>query len=180
MAHAQQRAFIERVVHSHPRHFESSTVVEIGSLNINGTVRDYFVDPVQYVGVDLAEGACVDMVCDGQDVDLPSDSCDVAISTECFEHNPNWRETFLNMVRMTRPGGLVIFTCATTGRAEHGTARTTPHDSPFTVAQGWTYYRNLTADDFLDLGLTDLFRQYEFDVNAASHDLYFYGIKADA
>lgn len=33
---------------------------------------------------------------------------DITISCNCFEHNPYWRETFLNMHRMTKEGGLCL------------------------------------------------------------------------
>ena len=79
------------------------------------------------------------------------------------------------MVRMATH--LVIFTCATVGRREHGTTRTTPADSPFTVSKGWDYYRNLTADDFAHLDLDSMFTEYEFSTNEVTHDLYFWGLK---
>jgi hypothetical protein len=72
-------------------------------------------------------------------------------------------------------GNLVVFTCATEGRPEHGTTRTTPADSPFTLE--WDYYRNLTEQDFRVLDLDRIFREYGFSVNENSKDLYFWGFK---
>ncbi len=73
----------------------------------------------------------------------------MTISAECFEHNPLWRETFSNMYRMTKKGGVLIITCASTGRIEHGTARSVKStDSPGTTAVGWDYDMNLTQNDF--------------------------------
>ena len=177
MAHPKQRQFLQSVVDSHPEFFSGGKIIEIGSLNINGTVRDFFVQPDEYFGVDLSPGPCVDLVEEGQNVDFPNEYFDVAISAECFEHNPQWEATFVNMIRMTRSGGLVVFTCATEGRKEHGTTRSEPETSPFTVEKGWDYYRNLTADDFAHLGIDDLFVTYEFSVQSEVHDLYFYGLK---
>jgi len=69
-------------------------------------------------------------------------------------------------------------TCATTGREEHGTERTTPKDSPLTIAKGWNYYKNLTVDDFCDaFNLDEIFLNYEFSENLRSKDLYFWGVK---
>lgn len=142
-------------------------------MNINGTVRDFF-DTGRYLGVDVAEGHGVDLVAPGQDLQFPDNWFDVAVSAECFEHNPQWLETFTNMHRMASK--FVIFTCATEGRPEHGTTRTTPEDSPFTLT--WNYYQNLTEQDFRDaLDFDSLFQQYEFTTNEHSHDLYFWGIK---
>jgi SAM-dependent methyltransferase len=181
MAHDAQRQFLGTLVQQMPHVFAGTSVLEIGSLNINGTVRDFFHDSTEYVGVDLCEGPCVDLVASGHEVAFPDNHFDVTISTECFEHNPFWQETFANMIRMTRPGGMVIVTCATTGRAEHGTSRTTPADSPNTVALGWDYYRNLTPEDFKALDVMAAFNgHYLMATNPDSHDLYFSGLKGAA
>jgi hypothetical protein len=68
----------------------------------------------------------------------------------------------------------VVFTCASTGRAEHGTSRTTPADSPFTVE--WDYYRNLDETDFLENYDFSVFDFYRFVYNSDSCDLYFVGV----
>jgi hypothetical protein len=174
MAHEQQREFFESVKAQFPQFFDNVNVIEIGSLNINGTVRDFYTNTTGYIGVDLDEGRDVDLVMEGQDVDFPDRSFDVAVSAECFEHNPYWAETFLNMYRMADK--FVVFTCASTGRAEHGTSRTTPENSPFTVK--WDYYRNLNANDFKNnFDLDFMFKEHYFLYNMTSCDLYFWGIK---
>lgn len=169
MAHPEQRQFFTRLQAEFPQMFTDVSVLEIGSLNINGTIRDFF-DAREYVGMDIATGAGVDVVAEGQDLTYPDGAFDVTVSAECFEHNPCWFETFENMVRMSKRW--VVFTCASEGRPEHGTSRTTPEDSPFTVE--WDYYRNLTEDDFaaFDFGVFEFCR---FEVNTVSHDLYFVG-----
>jgi hypothetical protein len=83
------------------------------------------------------------------------------------------------MHRMIKCGGVVIMTCATTGRVEHGTTRTDPAFSPGTSSLGWDYYRNLTQADFeRALPIADMFNSYAFYVGRTSHDLYFWGVKA--
>jgi SAM-dependent methyltransferase len=100
------------------------------------------------------------------------------LSAECFEHNPFWVETFANMLRMTRPGGLVAFSCASTGRPEHGTARTGINMSPLTHAQGWDHYRNLDAEDFMNtFHLQGWFEYFHFLYSPRMFDLYFYGFR---
>lgn len=177
MAHKEQGEYISSVKNRHSSFFSGKRVLEIGSLNINGTVRNFF-DGCEYIGVDVGEGPGVDIVISGHEYDSDH-AFDCTISCECFEHNPFWLETFLNMVRLTKAGGLVIFTCATTGRPEHGTERTTPQDSPLTIGKGWSYYKNLTEEDFTkQLNMEALFDTYAFAVNSSSCDLYFEGIKA--
>jgi SAM-dependent methyltransferase len=131
------------------------------------------------VGVDLTDGPGVDRVGYGHELDEPDDSFDVAISGECFEHDPHWSDTFRTMVRVTRPGGVVAFTCASTGRPEHGTTRTDPSLSPGTQSQGWDYYQNRTEGDFAALPLQDWFAAWRFWYVRTSLDLFFAGVRHD-
>lgn len=177
MSHRQQLEFVERVRAKHPSFFTGRKVVEIGSLDINGSIRQYFHD-CDYTGVDVAPGPGVDLVADGAELDSHSQQYDVVASCEMFEHNPKWAQTWRNMINLCRPGGLIFFSCATIGRPEHGTSRTSPSDSPLTVAKGWTHYRNLVRADFLDLtNFGEVFSEYEFSVDRSHCDLYFWGIK---
>jgi SAM-dependent methyltransferase len=177
MAHFQQKKFVEEVRAHFPDFFGRSKVLEVGSWNVTGTVRDFFLSS-DYLGVDVATGPCVDFVGSGETLDLPTGSFDVVISCECFEHNPFWLETFVNMARMLRPGGLFVFTCAGVGRGEHGTSRTSPSVSLTASGQHRDYYRNLEKRDFEDrIDLKIHFAQYAFFDNRYSKDLYFVGVK---
>lgn len=176
MSHWEQRDFVQKIKDKLPNYFTNQKVLEVGSLDINGTVRDFFSD-CNYTGLDVSVGKSVDVVCEGQNYNAPDSTYDVVCSAECFEHNPYWFETFENMIRLCKNGGLVFFTCATDGRAEHGTSRTTPLDSPLTVDMGWDYYRNLNESDFRNqMNFDSYFKEYGFEVNDKSHDLYFWGI----
>lgn len=176
--HEAQTNFLVRMKEKFPDSFQNCKVLEIGSLDINGTIRVLF-ENCEYVGVDVGEGPCVDVVCSGHEYDSPDNSFDTVVSSECFEHNPFWKETFANMHRACKPGGVVMFTCATDGRPEHGTNRTQPWASRLTVEIGWgDYYKNLNSHDFeTSFNLNEMFESYEFSVEIFSHDLYFYGVK---
>ena len=82
---------------------------------------------------------------------------------------------------MLKPNGMLCFTCASTGRAEHGTRRTTPQDSYGTIGNVedmFDYYKNLTVQDINDvLNLDELFSEWDTYYNTKSFDLYFVGIK---
>lgn len=169
MSHQSQLDFVARVRKQFPQYFMSRKVLEVGSLDINGSVRQFFED-CDYTGVDIGEGKGVDLVSKGEDLTFPDNHFDVAISCECFEHNPEWVSTFANMVRMT--SGLIIMTCATTGRPEHGTRRTSPSDAPFCG----DYYRNLTEQDIRDNCDLSKFSLYQFSTCSSPADLYFYGL----
>jgi SAM-dependent methyltransferase len=177
MAHYQQLKFIELSKQQFPDFFRGKNVIEIGSWDANGSVRSFFSE-CRYVGVDIAEGKGVDLVHSGQDVNFPDNEFDVAISCECFEHNAFWKATFLNMCRMLKSGGLFLMSCATLGRREHGTSRTTPDDSLTSKVALSDYYLNLTEKDFrTGIDLDAIFQKFEFFENPYSKDLYLVGIK---
>lgn len=177
MAHKAQMEFIKSVRKRFKPFFKKSRVLEIGSYNVNGSVRKFFKN-CAYTGIDVAPGNDVDVVASGDTYDAPDHSFDVCISCECFEHNPQWVETFRNMLRMTRPGGLIIMTCATTGRAEHGTSEVESVSSLTSQIEEWkSYYRNLEENDFRkEFSFDTLFSTHEFAANLEAKDLYFYGI----
>jgi hypothetical protein len=82
---------------------------------------------------------------------------------------------------MLKPDGLFCFTCASTGRAEHGTRRTSPNESYGTIGNledMSDYYKNLTEIDLNDvLPLNNMFSVWDTYYNNNSKDLYFVGIK---
>lgn len=178
MAHAEQLNFVKCIKQHFNKYFEGSRVLEVGSLDINGSVRSLFTG-CDYTGVDVAQGKGVDLVCEGQMLDFPSGYFDTVISCEAMEHNPYWVETTANMFRLCRKGGVVIISCATHGRREHGTTRTNPNDSPLTLQLGWDYYRNLSEQDFMKaFPLDSWFSSFKFFRNWNSYDLLFVGIRA--
>ena len=178
MAHQEQFNFILKIKNQYPEYFRRKQVLEIGSLNINGSVRMLF-ERCHYTGIDVGEGPGVDIVCPGQLYNAPDKTYDVVLSAECFEHNPSWLETFQNMIRMCKSSGLVLFTCATYGRPEHGTTRSTPNCSPLTVDLQWDYYKNLGIIDFIEvIDFNKHFSIYQFESrNISPQDLYFAGFK---
>lgn len=177
MAHPEQATFCISVKRKYPTLFKDVDVLDVGSLDINGNNRYLFDLPYTYTGVDIGEGKNVDVVSRGH-LFKPEKQYDVVISTECFEHDQHWKDTILNCISLTKTGGIFLFTCATTGRQEHGTSRTTPQDSPFTHKEFNDYYQNLTKEDILSIpGFLNSFVITEFDTNNNTKDLYFYGIR---
>lgn len=180
MAHPEQQQFCNKVRARYPSFFQNVVVLDVGSLDINGSNRNLFTDGVTYTGIDIAEGRNVDAVSKAHEWNTPDGSYDTIISTECFEHDMFYAQTLGNIYRMLRRGGLFVFTCATNGRPEHGTSRCLGGDSPFTskIAEWCDYYKNLDERDIRQvLNVEELFSEHLFETNPTSHDLYFYGIK---
>jgi SAM-dependent methyltransferase len=179
MAHIAQMNFVKIIANS-LLISQTGKTLEIGSLDINGGIRGLFNQEL-YVGLDIAFGPNVDIVCEGQNYDEADNTYDQVISCEAMEHNPYWKETFLNMVRLCKPDGVVVITCATTGRLEHGTSRTDPEASPLTVGKRWNYYKNLTSRDFINsIDMKEYFSDFNFWSNWSAFDLYFIGIKSNS
>ena len=177
MAHPEQANYFKSVRNRFPDRFLNCSVLDIGSLDINGNNRHLFSN-YKYVGVDIGKGRNVDVVSRGHEF-KSEEKFDVVISAECFEHDEFWPLTIQNGIDLLKLGGLFLFSCATDNRPEHGTKRTTPQDSPFTSELENDYYQNLSPIDILTkVEIDKQFVQYEFFVRRSwPQDMYFYGIK---
>ena len=172
MAHKAQEQYCRTVKNQHPDHFKGQRVLEVGSLNVNGSFRTLFTD-CDYTGIDIHPGKDVDLVIKGHEY-TSKKKFGVVCSGECFEHDEYWQQTVDNMYRLLKKGGLFFFTCASTGRSEHGTKK-----SGHTIwGTSQDYYKNLTIEDFEEhWDLNKMFKDYELIYNEVDHDLYFKGIK---
>lgn len=180
MAHAEQAHFVSQCRRFFPAWFRDADVIEIGSLDVNGSVRRFF-ENCRYTGIDLGAGPGVDIVASGATYAGPSGGFDTVISCEALEHDPQWADTFRNGLRMMKPGGMMLVTCAGLGRRQHGTPLFSPGDSPLTAAHGGAYYRNLSEADFRSLGdLGQWFSWHAFFADHVIRDLYFVGFGAAA
>ncbi|WP_211230908.1 methyltransferase domain-containing protein [Chitinilyticum aquatile] len=96
------------------------SILDIGSYDVNGSYRPVFDRPGwQYRGVDLAAGPNVDLVLESPyRLPLASRSVDVVVSGQAFEHVPFFWLSWLEMVRVVKPGGH-IFLIAPSRGPEH-------------------------------------------------------------
>lgn len=122
-------------------------VFEVGSLNVNGTVRHMIEQrgPSAYWGIDVVDGDCVDEVGDITDEYYGGmvNSVDVLLCLEVFEHVKDIIAAVENIKRMTSPGGEVWITTRSHGFPEHH-----PPD-----------YHRFSKDD-----LAWLFRDWEIEI----------------
>ncbi len=93
-----------------------STILDLGSYDVGGTLRDVAPPGARYTGVDLAAGPGVDIVLDDP-AKLPfaDGSFDVVVSTSALEHDPMFWVTFLEMVRVAKDGGYVYLDVPSNG-----------------------------------------------------------------
>jgi hypothetical protein len=175
--HPEAREAVRKIRDKYPEAFQYKTVLEIGSLDINGSVRHLFKS-CAFMGLNITPGPGVNFVGSlseftDQLAVSETHSYDTVFSTEVLEHSKDWRTDIEDMWINCKPGGLVFFTCATTGRAEHGTHGNSPSSSPGTN----DHYQNITQQMLEEvINFEKYFKEWEFSINHESYDLYFYGI----
>lgn len=95
------------------------SVLEVGSRDINGSVRSLFDEhDTVFEGVDIVAGPGVDCVCDATQA-LPRGPYDAVVATEVFEHCRRWPLIVRNAYGALMGGGVLIVTMAGPGRLPH-------------------------------------------------------------
>lgn len=92
-------------------------VLEVGSYNVNGTVRDWFTGP--YVGIDIRQGPQVDMVASSHHIPFRDNVFDVVLSCEVLEHDPFFWVSMREVGRVLKPGGHLLLTTRGFGFPQH-------------------------------------------------------------
>lgn len=110
------RAFRKRYLEG--REAEKLRIVDIGSMNINGSYQPIFdVPDWRYVGVDMAVGDNVDVILKNpyRWREFASRSVDVLVSGQAFEHIEYFWVTMLEVARVLKPGGLACIIAPSSG-----------------------------------------------------------------
>lgn len=160
--HAEAFAFVQwAVTEYHAR----GPVIELGSRDINGTVRGLFARCAPpYVGLDLVAGPGVDLVADAATF-VPAAKVGTVVCCEVLEHTPD-AAVILHQIahHMIADDGLVIVTCATTGRAPHSAHDGGPLrpgefylNCPLSVFRIWAEAAGLSATHLVTTPRGDLF-----------------------
>lgn len=144
------------------RHGPWDNAVEIGSRDVNGSVRSLF-GGARYTGVDIEQGPGVDVVADGS-IWQPAEPVDCVVCCEVLEHHRDPETVVMNMVKMLRPGGCLIVTAAGPGRPPHSA-----YDGGQLRAD--EHYTNIDPDD-LGLWLDGLTTCWQVAVNTEAGDVY--------
>ena len=169
--------FVKKILYDF---FIEKRVLDVGSGDINGN-NYYLFKNCEYDGNDVIQAKNVTIVSKTKDLPFQNNIFDTIISTECFEHDPEYKQSLIKIYNMLKPDGLFCFTCASINRPEHGTRRTTPNESYGTIGNledMSDYYKNLTEIDLNEvLSLNTMFSVWDTYYNYQSKDLYFVGIK---
>ena len=95
---------------------EGATVVDIGAQNVNGSLRDVMPAHLRYVGVDFVKAAGVDVVLDDPyTLPFADESVDIVVTSSCLEHSEMFWLTFLEILRVIRPKGLLYMNVPSNG-----------------------------------------------------------------
>jgi SAM-dependent methyltransferase len=98
-------------------------VLEVGSLDVNGSVRPIIeaFGPRSYVGTDVRIGPGVNHVIDVTTLArfYGADRFELVVSTEMLEHAADWRGALANMAVVLAPGGVLVLTTRSPGFPYH-------------------------------------------------------------
>ncbi len=100
---------------------EPLVILDLGSLDVNGSYREYFaLSSWIYLGLDLVSGSNVDIVLQNPYTwkEVRSNYADVIISGQTFEHIEFFWITMLSIARVLKPEGLSCI-IAPAGGFEH-------------------------------------------------------------
>lgn len=109
----------EKVKYCRETGISLAQVLEIGSFNVNGTVRGHFEGSV-YTATDMRDGPGVDIVCNGHQLPFEDASFNAVVCVEVFEHDELFWVTTKEMGRVLKSGGVLFLTARGNGFPEHG------------------------------------------------------------
>ena len=92
------------------------TLIELGSDDINGSLRKFCPANTEYIGLDFAEGKNVDIVLKSSyELPFKDNSIDFVISTSCFEHSEFFWLSFKEIFRVLKSSGLFYVNAPSNG-----------------------------------------------------------------
>ncbi len=92
------------------------TIVDIGSQDVNGSLRDVAPSGIKYIGVDFCQGKGVDvLLTDPYVLPFGDASVDVVVCSSVFEHSEFFWLLFLEVMRILKPDGLFYLNAPSNG-----------------------------------------------------------------
>ena len=107
--HASSYFTGKRFFEVYTKEAKNFSVVEIGSQNVNGALRDHRPENCSsYVGLDMERGLGVDLVLEDPYVfPFQDNTFDFLITSSCFEHSEMFWITFIEGMRILKPHGVM-------------------------------------------------------------------------
>ena len=92
-------------------------VIEIGSQDVNGSLRSSCPAEFEYVGLDFQDAKGVDIILqDPYSLPFEDESIDIVLSSSCFEHSDMFWLVFLEVMRVLKPDGLFYLNVPSSGQ----------------------------------------------------------------
>lgn len=134
--HVGNRNWLDDLQARFAEHIAGAALLELGSLNINGSAREC-LRPARWTGVDrlrcgspdctccsgalgpVAKSCDVDVHCDAIATRFEVEEFDVLLCTSMLEHDPAWRESLAHNLPWLRRGGLLFLSWGAEGNTHH-------------------------------------------------------------
>ncbi|MBK7674439.1 MAG: methyltransferase domain-containing protein [Candidatus Accumulibacter sp.] len=95
---------------------EQLTIVDIGSQNVNGSLKECSPAKATYIGVDFAKGKGVDvLLTDPYKLPFNDNSVDIVVSSSVFEHSEMFWVLFLEVLRVLKNDGIFYLNVPSNG-----------------------------------------------------------------
>ena len=140
----------------------NARVLEVGSYDVNGTIRPLFAGARSYLGVDWRPGPGVDLVSLAHEIPLGVGPFQVVASASMLEHDPHWERSLARMAALLdQEAGRLFLTW--------GAAENQPHecdcapDGKFHALPAGRVLERLA-----DLGLRAMLLRYEDELHPES------------
>lgn len=99
-----------------PMFADGAVVLDLGSLDVNGSLKELCPSRFHYIGVDFEAGKNVDLVMqDPYAVPIHDEKVDIVLSSSVFEHCKMFWLLFLDVMRVLKPHGLFYLNVPSNG-----------------------------------------------------------------
>ena len=95
---------------------DGAVVIDLGSQDVNGSIKEVCPPRFNYVGVDFSPGKNVDLVMsDPYEIPIHDGKADIVVASSVFEHSSMFWLLFLDVLRILKPGGLFYLNVPSNG-----------------------------------------------------------------
>ena len=95
---------------------KKTKVIDIGSQDVNGSLRQVCPEAFDYIGLDFQAAKGVDVVLDDPyTLPFANESIDMVITSSCFEHSDMFWLVYLEVLRVLKPNGLFYLNAPSAG-----------------------------------------------------------------